>query len=83
MDDLMRNVPEEDREWLAVEMAHAEEDFEDEPCRDNDRLADVSKPDQVAAFEDAERQGCCGQASFRFGPAPSGATYVWGFNYGH
>jgi hypothetical protein len=78
------DVVAEDRDWLRAKMAEAEGD---DPykweCQDNFRLAAEGDPASEAAFEDAERGGCCGSATFRFAGSPSGAAYVWGFNYGH
>lgn len=79
----LKDVPELDRDWLREKMAEAEGD---DPykweCRDNGRLAVEGSPSEDD-YEKARRSGCCGFADFRFAGSPSGATYLWGFNYGH
>jgi len=80
----LNDVPQSDREWLRDKMREAEGD---DPyaweCQDNLRLAVEGDAASEAAYEEAELQGCCGSADFRFEGAPSGAAYLWGFNYGH
>ena len=76
------DVPEGDREWLDARMAEAEGGEEWE-FQDNFRLARAGRASEEAAYEDARHGGCCGSADFEFPGSPSGATYLWGFNYGH
>lgn len=80
----LNDVPELDRGWLREKMAEAEgDDLYEWECQDNFRLAVEGDAGSELAFEEAAREGCCGSAEFRFEGSPSGATYVWGFNYGH
>lgn len=52
-----------------------------DPCVDNWRYARADNADEVAAFEDAERDGCCG--FFNTEIECDGTTIMLGFNYGH
>lgn len=81
----LNDVPEIDRDWLREKMAEAEGDDPqgDWECQDNLRLAVEGDVASENAYEDARRSGCCGFFDVRFDGAPSGRTYLWGFNYGH
>jgi hypothetical protein len=70
-------------DWLEKEINLIEVLFEDEPCKDNYRLALKGDTKGEEEFEDAERSGCCGQVRHEIGPSPCGNTYLYGFNFGH
>lgn len=53
----------------------------DDPCCDNERVADMDSPDEVAAYEAAAAEGCCG--SYEGTVTVGGRTFRFGFNYGH
>lgn len=50
-------------------------------CVDNVRFATVSDPEEVAAYELAVAQGCCG--SVDRAAVIDGRVYLFGFNHGH
>jgi hypothetical protein len=66
--------------YVDAEILTIWEDHEAYECSDSFRFADVSNPADRLAFELSH--SCCGQADFEFRP-PSGATFLYGFNYGH
>jgi hypothetical protein len=81
-----QDLTEEDRNWLngkIDELIGDERDSLEYDCIDNRRLARLGEIEEEWEYEDARRNGCCGAADFRFEGAPSGATYLYGFNYGH
>ena len=53
----------------------------DDPCVDNERIAYDDDPTSVAAYEEAERTGCCG--SFDAPCTIAGRAARIGCNYGH
>lgn len=50
--------------------------------RDNFRYAFKDNPEQVAEYEKAEAQGCCGFYDVEI-TLPDGRILMFGFNYGH
>ena len=81
LDELGLKVPEVDKPWLREQILGVDsEEFE---YQDNFRLAREGFAEEEANYAEAQRCGCCGYADFRFEGSPSGATYLWGFNYGH
>jgi hypothetical protein len=54
----------------------------DEECIDNLRWADVTLPQELAAYNTAKDGGCCGSFDGEV-KAPDGKTYKVGCNYGH
>jgi len=57
------------------------EEVVDDPYIDNQRSCYTELPDQVAAFLEAQRQGCCG--SFDADVIINGLPARIGCNYGH
>jgi hypothetical protein len=51
-------------------------------CMDNCRIATVGNAAEEAAFDEAERGGCCGCMSITLKTA-DGVEFLYGFNYGH
>ena len=50
---------------------------------DNARLAIKGHSPSELVYEHAQDNGCCGFVDVELGPAPSGTTYLYGFNHGH
>lgn len=50
---------------------------------DNERLARMDDAVSLNAFDLAEKNGCCGSVSVKFGRSPTGVVYMYGFNHGH
>lgn len=65
---------------LAIAALHEAEEYD---CVDNYRIAIVGDAESEAAYEEAQRQGCCGFVDVKLGPSPSGRSYLYGFNHGH
>lgn len=66
----------EDEAWDTVAAAHM-----DDPFADNHRLAYLDDPEQVAKYEQQEREGCCGFVDLEVTIA--GRPALIGCNYGH
>lgn len=49
---------------------------------DNFRVATVGNAEEEAAYEEAERNGCCGSVNIEL-QTEDGAAFLYGFNYGH
>jgi hypothetical protein len=56
-------------------------DFEDYECADNFRYARKSNAEEMAVFEQKDREGCCG--SYVREIEVGDETIIFGFNYGH
>jgi hypothetical protein len=50
---------------------------------DNFRVARKSNAEEVAAFEEQDRRGCCGSVNFERTDPQTGETWLFGFNHGH
>ncbi len=79
-----------DHEFLVNAVANWWQSQEDEngghdyyEYADNFRYAVKGDEGQMMTYEAVQRHGCCGFHDDEFGPAPSGKTYLYGFNYGH
>ena len=68
-----------DTEQEAWEVVYAITD--DDPFVDNTRLAYKDDPEQVAAYEQQESEGCCGFVDLEVTIA--GRAAIIGCNYGH
>lgn len=69
-------LPEAVQRWFAK----AEESGHE--CMDNYRAAKVSDPEQVKAYEEQRRNGCCGSCDVSI-EDDDGNLWIVGFNYGH
>lgn len=75
---LLKFVPDEDIEEVAVEFVY-QLDKANEECCDNYRVYPEHMSDE---FNEVASQGCCGSHDWTF-KAPNGNVYLMGFNYGH
>jgi len=84
MADLLKtdDTCEQDREWLHSEIEKVWAANEDCDYVDNVRLA-VEGGSSEEVYDDARQSGCCGSVDVELKGSPSGAVYLFGFNYGH
>jgi hypothetical protein len=73
-------LTEDEKSWAWEQMAT---ELGDEPCVDNERIADADDSEEVAAYEEAERHGCCGSMNLTLTHPTTGKTILVGCNYGH
>ena len=63
-------------------LADLDLDWDEYDCVDNVRMARKDNPAEVAEYEAAREDGCCGFFDIEI-PCTDGSTLMYGFNYGH
>ena len=66
--------------FLARRMAKA---MQKKDCIDNLRVCDVRRGREVARYEEAVNDGCCGFCDMEITHYASGRRFRYGFNFGH
>lgn len=69
-------------EWLRDELQRQIASADD-PCVDNERVANTNVPSQIEKYEQQVTKGCCGFHDVTVLCPVDGNTYKIGFNYGH
>lgn len=69
--------------WLSKRVAVQIRKTGIDPCMDNWRIADMSKPDEMAEYDRRASNGCCGSSDVEYHHYKTGTRISVGFNYGH